>query len=161
MVLYCLDSNVFIESKNGPYGFDIVPGFWEWIDRMVQNGQVYSTVTVYDELTEGNDELAEWAKARRYSGLFVDHDNRVQSTFQAIANHVATNYERHHSDTFLDGADPWVIAQAHVDNAIVVTREAAVNTYSKKVMIPNVCNVFDVECIDTFAMLRNTGASFR
>jgi hypothetical protein len=161
MPLYCLDSNVFIESKNGPYAFDIVPGFWEWIDRMVQDGQIYSTVTVYDELTDGNDELAQWARDRRDTGLFVDHDNRAQSAFQTIANYVAKNYERQHSDAFLDGADPWVVAQAQVDKATVVTREAAVNMYSKKVKIPNICRVFGIDCIDTFAMLRKCGASFR
>jgi len=161
MALYCLDTNVFIESKNGPYGFDIVPGFWEWIDRMVQAGYVYSTVTVYSELTEGNDELAQWARDRRDSGLFVDHDERVQSAFHEIANYINTHYDRHHSEAFLDGADPWVIAQAQTDQATVVTREAVVNTHSRKVKIPNICRVFEVNCIDTFSMLRNAGASFR
>lgn len=161
MAQFCLDSNVFIEAKNGPYGFDIVPGFWEWLDRMVEVGQLYSTVTVYDELTEGDDELAQWAKDRRNTGLFVEHESGAQLEFQRIADHVARNYERQHADPFLAGADPWVIAQALADGATVVTREAAVNIYSKKVKIPNICSAFDVPCIDTFAMLRTAGASFR
>jgi hypothetical protein len=28
---YLLDANVFIEAKNRYYGFEICPGFWEWL----------------------------------------------------------------------------------------------------------------------------------
>jgi hypothetical protein len=128
---------------------------------MVQYGQLYSTITVYDELTNGNDELAQWARDRRDTGLFVTPNQRVQSKFQTIADYVVANYPRQHAEPFLDGADPWVIAQSLADGAQLVTREAAVSIGARKVKIPNICRAFDVPCIDTFAMLRNTGASFR
>lgn len=30
--MYLLDANVFIEAKNRYYGFDLAPGFWDWLD---------------------------------------------------------------------------------------------------------------------------------
>ncbi len=161
MVLYCIDTNVLIEAKNGPYAFDIVPGFWEWLDEMVKSGRLYSTETVYDELTDGNDELAEWVKERRNRGFFISHSEEVQKKFPQIADYIYSTYEPPHAESFLSGADPWVIAQALADNSTVVTREATVSPYSKKVKIPNICNEFGVRCIDTFTMLRESGAQFR
>ena len=38
MQRFCLDSNVFIQAKNGPYGFDIVPAFWEFLDKKAEEG---------------------------------------------------------------------------------------------------------------------------
>lgn len=39
---YLLDTNIFIESKNRYYGFDIAPGFWEWLNRAMTNGDINS-----------------------------------------------------------------------------------------------------------------------
>lgn len=161
MAPFCIDTNVLIEAKNGPYAFDIVPGFWEWLDKMMSSGRIYSTETVYDELTEGNDELAQWVRERRNNGYFVLHSEDVQKKYSQIADYISSTYESHHAASFLSGADPWVIAQALVANSTVVTREATVSPYSKKVKIPNVCNQFGVRCIDTFTMLREAGARFR
>lgn len=47
---YLLDSNIFITAKNFHYGFDICPGFWDWIDGAFEAGQVMSVAAVYDEI---------------------------------------------------------------------------------------------------------------
>jgi hypothetical protein len=161
MARYCIDTNVLIEAKNGPYAFDIVPGFWNWIEDMVRTGVLYSTLTVYQELTEGDDELAKWIRDRKGPPFFIEPSDAVQEAFRDVAQYVNDHFKQAHVETFLSGADPWVIAQARVDATTIVTREAAVNPTSKKVKIPNVSRVFDVRCIDTFAMLREAGASFR
>jgi hypothetical protein len=51
MERFVLDSNVFIEMKNGPYGFEIAPRFWEWIDREGEAGVLYSSSKVYREIS--------------------------------------------------------------------------------------------------------------
>jgi hypothetical protein len=161
MPRYCLDANVLIQAKNGPYGFDIVPGFWDWLEQSAEDGIIYTTRAVYDEIQDGNDELASWVKNRRTSSMFVDPDERVQHAFRDIADFVVTEYPNERSEPFLAGADPWVIAQARVDGSIVVTHEVLVPATSIKVKIPNVCQRFSVQYIDTYRMLRETGASFR
>ena len=62
--MYLLDANIFIQAKNLHYGFDFVPGFWEWLIRENQTGDVASIEKVADELRGGDDELSAWAEAR-------------------------------------------------------------------------------------------------
>ena len=83
MSLYCLDANVFIEAKNGPYAFDILPRFWSWLDEMIAAQTIRSSFMVHRELVEGEDELARWARDRRDSGFFVSPSQEVQSVFGA------------------------------------------------------------------------------
>ena len=61
---YLLDSNVFIQAGNLHYGFDFCPAFWDWLVKANAQGRVLSIVNVLDELAEGEDELAAWAKSR-------------------------------------------------------------------------------------------------
>ena len=62
---YWLDTSALIESKKRWYRFDVVPGFWTFIDVMVQQGTVCCPVSVYDELVgRTDDELAAWAGER-------------------------------------------------------------------------------------------------
>ncbi|MCB0596496.1 MAG: DUF4411 family protein [Lewinellaceae bacterium] len=64
------------------------------------------------------------------------------------------------ANDFLSGADPWVIAQAKVEGAKVITMEKLVGSESKKVKIPNICIEFDVEWLSTYQLLRALGARF-
>ena len=160
METFCLDSNVFIEAKNGPYGFDIIPGFWKWIDDQSEKSILYSTKSVYNELVSGSDELSKWIKERKDSNLFKEPNNEIQNIFTQIANYVVENYASQYSEVFLSGADPWVIAHAKIYESTVVTREKFLSGKPKKIKIPNICQAFDVPYIDTFELLRKTGAQF-
>jgi hypothetical protein len=158
MTRYCLDANIFIQSKNGPYGFDIVPRFWAWIDEMCSQSIVYSSIMVYNELVEGTDQLSVWVKDRR--ARFVEPSQEVQSMLSDIAGYVLSSYEPHQAEAFLGGADPWVIAQGKTDGSTVVTHEALASPSSKKVKIPNVCAHFGVLYVNLYDMMRTLGARF-
>lgn len=162
MIKYCLDSNVYIQSHRQEYAYDIVPGFWNWLDHLVEKQCIFSPSFVYKELTDNkaNDLLSHWVKERKSSGLFLDPDFEVQIRFSEIAEYVTRSYDAKYSEIFLEKADAWVISYAAVHDFIVVTREALVSPDSKKVKIPNVCQVFGVEYVDTYTFLRNTGAQF-
>lgn len=67
--MYLLDANVFIEAKNRYFGFDICPGFWEWLLQRYAAGTVYSVESVRAELLRGNDLLTDWVQALP-SGFF-------------------------------------------------------------------------------------------
>lgn len=60
----------------------------------------------------------------------------------------------------LDKADPWLIAKAAVMNAVIVTHEALDPPNSKKVKIPNICQVFDVSYVTTYQLLKQLEARF-
>lgn len=61
---YLLDANIFIQAKNLYYGFDVCPGFWDWLDDAHADGRVTSIDRIGDELTGAGDELATWARSR-------------------------------------------------------------------------------------------------
>lgn len=161
--MYLLDSNVFIEAKNRYYADDICPGFWEWMDRAADQKTAHSIIQVYDELKGGDDALARWVKARNKNGLFLDvGDESTQIEFRKIADYVSKNaqFTEHAKLSFLNGADPWLIAKAKSAKAIVVTHEQFDSKSKKRIKIPNICKHFLVPYIDTFEMLRELTVSF-
>ena len=158
---YWLDSNVFIEGKKGPYGFDIAPRFWDLLDELTDNGRISCPTRVCGELLEGQDDLAGWAQERRTSGLFVEPDAQVQDAFRQVVAYVMEQYPDNQARRrFLDRADPWVIAHAIANGGTVVSLEGKDPPASQQVKIPNVCDHFSVPSVNTYQMLRDLGVSW-
>lgn len=161
MVDYWLDSNVFIEGKKGPYGFDIAPRFWTMIDELIADNRVACPAMVYRELLDTQDDLADWTQNRRESGLFVQPNTDVQESYRAVVEYVMQHYPDNQARRrFLNRADPWVIAHALTRGGTVVTLEMRAPNNSQQVKIPNVCNQFNVRSINTYDMLRELGVSW-
>ena len=161
MADYWIDSSVFIEGKKGPYAFDIAPRFWTLLDDLIAQDMIACPITVYDELQNVPDELRNWARARRESGLFVDPGIDVQVEFARITEHVRQGYPNNQATRrFLDCADPWVIAHAIAERGTVVSLEERVSRDSQQVRIPNICNQLNTCCINTYEMLRELGVSW-
>jgi hypothetical protein len=76
LIVYLLDTNVFIQAKNLHYGLDFCPAFWEWLIEKNTSKQVFSVEKVGDEIDKGKDELAAWA-ALRGPGFFIKPDAAV------------------------------------------------------------------------------------
>ena len=156
---YYLDSNVFIEANRRYYGLDFCPAFWDWLRAQNAVGKVFSVQAVARELSQGNDELKEWA-AERGEGFFVPPEAHVESKLEQIQSWVSEqNYAPSAIATFLESADHYLISQALADGHHVITREVAENS-KKRVKIPNVCQAFDIRCVSLFDVLRNEKARF-
>jgi len=158
---YCIDSNVLIQAKNGPYDFEFFPTFWLWLDQKFQEGIIFSSSLVCDELLDGNDSLAGWVRERR--SFFCLPNQLVQSHYSHIVDFINNHrdlFSESEITKFLDGADPWVIALAMAEQAIVVTHERFLNGPSRKIKIPNICEQFNIEYIDTYRMLRELRVRF-
>lgn len=160
MQRFWLDASVFIQAKRKYYPFDIVPGFWVVLEQQGKSGTIRSPYEVFYELSEGGDDLSQWARERRDGDFFIEPGDDVQEVFREIADFVNASYSEAAAKYFLEGADAWVIAHAKCDDGTVVTNETIVGPNSFKVKIPNVCREFDVPFVDTFQMLRELGASF-
>jgi predicted nucleic acid-binding protein len=158
MSRFCLDSNVLIQAKNGPYPFEIFPAFWSWLGGQMDSGSVYSSAFVYEELIYYDDALSAWIKARR--DCFVEPDETIQEKYAEVVNRVQqSDCASANIEKFLQGADPWVIAHALVSGDTLVTHEKRAGAGSKKVKIPNVCDEFGgVDCIDTYQLLKRLEA---
>lgn len=150
---YILDANVFIQGRKLHYGFDICPGFWDWLDRATAAGTVRSIEQVGSELEAGTDQLAPWATARR-GALFLPTDAAMLPSLQAVSTWVSVqNYTQAAVATFLQVADYYLVARAHAHGDVVVTHEVA-SPAQRKVPIPNVCIGMGVRFMSPFDMLR-------
>lgn len=158
---YLLDANAYIQAKTLHYRMHVVPGFWDWLDQQFILEQVGSIRSVYEELLASDDALSDWVKQRRDHFLPVD-DEATQTVFAEIAEHVVSHptYSEPFVSTFLDGADPLLVAKAKAIGAQVVTHEARVGAGSKKVKVPNICDEFGVDCFNTFDLLDSLQARF-
>jgi hypothetical protein len=156
---YLLDANIFIEAKNHHYGFDLCPGFWDWLKLSNTNGLVYSIEKVRDELAAGNDELTTWAHRLGSSFFLPVAQGDLDSLRKTAAWAQGARYTAAAVSTFLVGADFYLVAQAHAGSHVVVTREVAANTVNR-IKIPNACRAMGVQFIGLFEVLRREGVRF-
>lgn len=156
---YLLDSNVFIQAKNLHYGFDFCPAFWDWIEERNADGSVFSIERVGDELTAGEDQLAEWAGEHGES-LFLPPDAAMLGSLPRVSTWVSSqNYSPAAVNTFLQVADYYLVARALAHGDVVVTHEVAAESIHK-VKIPSVCIGLGIKCMTPFEMLRKERARF-
>lgn len=158
---YLLDTNTLIQAKNEYYGYDICPGFWDWIDMENDNQRVISIEPVLSELREGDDELTHWANERAHN-LFLPIDPETIEALPSVVNWVNNfDFREAAKRDFLAKADPILIAYAMSHNDMTLaTHEIHVEGERRKVKIPTVCRALGVPCIRTFGMLRNSNAKF-
>jgi hypothetical protein len=90
-MLYCLDTNVYIEAYRRYYAFDIAPGFWDAFADWAAQGIICSPLPVYDEISHSKDKLAEWAKNNQAS-LVVTPDEATVAAYGEIADLVERCY---------------------------------------------------------------------
>lgn len=153
-MLYLLDANVFITAKNTYYPIDRVPEFWEWLIYQGEQGNVKIVQEVYDEIHGGKDDLSLWAKEDEVlNALLLDEDADVNE----VRNVIEQGYANDLTDDEVEkvGRDPFLIAYAmfDIDNRIVVTTEVSATSKQRaNRRIPDVCDDFNVKCIDTFRL---------
>lgn len=158
--MYLLDANIFIDAKNGAYGLDFCPAFWNWLLQSHSRGLLGSINAVKNELLARQDELTHWAREVP-ADFFQQPTSSVIEVLRQITNHVeAKGFPLAEKTRFLTQADPFLIAHAKAGNHVVVTHEKAVPGNSLKIKIPNVCSAFGVNCRSIFDVIRESKARF-
>lgn len=156
---YLIDSNVFMQAKNLHYGMDFCPAFWEWLIMKNKEKVVFSIEKVGDEIKAGADELAAWA-SKLGPEFFLKPDATILPALAKVSAWVTSQgYEPAAVNTFLQGADYYLIAYALAHGYTVVTHEI-ISVSTKRVKIPSVCIGLDVKCITPFNMLSLEKARF-
>jgi len=156
---YLLDANIFIEAKNRHYSFDFCPAFWDWLDLVNQREKVFSIDKVRDELIEGDDELAKWAKARGSEFFLASGSNIARSLSIVSAWAEGSDYSRGAVSQFLQAADYYLVSHAHAYGFDVVTHEVASNSL-KRIKIPDACVSLCLKSMSPYELLREEKARF-
>lgn len=154
--IFVLDANVFIEAARRYYAFDIAPPFWSSLIEYARIGKVLSIDRVKNELEDRKDQLASWVKRYFNHGFYTTDDDYVIIAYGKVMTWVQNQnqfFDAAKAD-FANGADGWLVAYAMVKGYVVVTHEAINPEIKRRVPIPNVCNAFNINYIDTFEMLR-------
>lgn len=164
LVAYCFDANTFIEAKNRYYALDLCPAFWDWLDREAAAGNIICVRSIYDEMANGGDDLANWLRARNQHAWLarIDQEN-TQRAMQAVAAHVQARQPAYRPEAiarFLGSADPWLVSYAAAHGHTVVTHERPEPLATARVKIPDVCDALDVPWTNTFDAIRQLSACF-
>ena len=156
--MYLVDANILIEAKNRYYAFDIAPGFWTWLEHAHEQALACSIEAVGKELRDGNDELADWARA--HDDFFRPIDQNTTKHFPSLTRWVnsrsftpaaITNFASNNADYLL-------VAYALEHQHVVVTHERPQPSSRARVLIPDACVAMGVTYAGTFQMLRQTKA---
>ena len=155
-MLYLLDANVLITANNTYYALERIPEFWDWIIHMGKVGNIKIAKEVYEEITDGNDALAVWAREDEIEGaLLLDEVVNVARVRLVTASGYASDL----TDDELEklGRDPFLIAYGLADlgNRTIVTTEASKPRRIRgNRHMPDVCADFKVPCCNTFDLTR-------
>lgn len=153
MKKYVFDSNIFINlERRQP--IDIFPSLWEKIGELMDQGTIISSQEVYDELLIGSDDLEKWAKNRKK--CFYPSSVPVQQKVRTI---LATYRGLVEGGKKKNSADPFVIALAGIEQCAVVTEEVRTRNL-KSPKIPDICDEYQIECIDFVTFAREQRLSF-
>lgn len=153
-MLFLLDANVLIDANRDYYPIDSVPEFWDWLLFMSDEGKVKIPIEIYEELTNGSDDLAGWLKRPEIKNmLLLDEAAEVELVRQVISNGYATDLD----DTEIEalGRDPFLISYAlnsgEKNNRCIVTTEISKPSRKRaNRRIPDVCNSLTIHCCNSF-----------
>jgi predicted nucleic acid-binding protein len=156
---YCLDANVLIQAWQKYYSPRICPTYWDMLDYLGTQNIIFMPEMVYDEFVRTDDELSEWLKTSQIPIKKIDEQvtKCLKDIYSADPNHkfLVDNTKARSL------ADPWVIAHALREKAVVVTKEEKVTALnSTKIKIPNVCDKMNVTWINDFQLIEELGIKF-
>lgn len=157
--MHLLDANIFITAKNSYYGQDFVPGFWDWLGSEFSSCGLRSVSSVREELLAQEDELSTWARSVP-DDFWLDESDRDVVVLRQVAIWTMTGDPRFRQEArtdFLASADFRLVAQAIAGGHAVVTHEVPQPEGRKKIKIPDVCDVFNVELREPFSLFRELG----
>jgi hypothetical protein len=157
-MLYLLDANVLVTAKNGYYGMDMVPQFWTWLIQMGQEGRLKIPKEIFTEITDGNDDLAEWAKTDEVKGALVLEGEVTPEEVQAVLDLYGEGLDEAELEEI--GEDPFLIAYAQQNLAMrtVVTNETSKPTTQRaNRRVPDICKEANVLCCTPVQLIKSLG----
>ncbi len=162
-MLYLLDANVLIDANRDYYSLQRVPEFWEWLENTGKNDLVKIPLEVYEEIIDGDDELAIWAKQKEIKAALCFQE---EADVSLVSYTIDKGYAYDLTDDEIEeiGRDPFLIAYALKDNpnrCVVTTEVSRPSRKRANRHLPDVCRELGVTCCNTFQFLRALDFSTR
>jgi predicted nucleic acid-binding protein len=156
---YCLDTNVLIQAWQKYYSPRFCPDYWKVLNDLGSQGRIFLPQMVFEEITRTDDDLATWLKKSDIPEYKID-EHVTECLKKIYANNpVHKNLVDNTKQRSL--ADPWVIAHALKEGAILVTKEEKITaTNTTKIKIPNVCDNMGVLWINDFQFVEELNIQF-
>jgi len=166
--LFLLDTNFFIQSHYTSYPLDVAESFWNKVKMLAFKNKIMSIDKVREEIYKKEDKIKSWC-IKNLPGCFF-RDTKKQDIIECYQRLIKwVNSKRsHYTDKAIEefseykNADAWLIAFALRDKNTftIVTYEKSEPQKKAKIKIPDVCNNFDVKCVDVIGMFRQLGETF-
>jgi len=166
-LLYLLDANTLIDAKRDYYPISRVPEFWDWIIYQGQQGKIKIPIEVYEEFSDTKDKdgekdaLATWAEQIEVKESLLFKEDAEQDL---VARITYGGYVANPTDDELKkiGRDPFLLSYALKDignRCIVTTESSKPSRRGANRHIPDVCDDFNIRCINNFQMIREMNFS--
>ena len=155
-MIYLLDANVLIDANRDYYPIEKIPEFWEWLLYSAEKGLIKVPFEVFEELKNGNDGLATWAKNENTKvALVLQEDIDVE----LVRKVVEEGYANDLSDADVEklGNDPFLIAYAlynQNERCVVTTEVSKPRKQGANKHVPNVCDSLDIQWCHSFELYR-------
>lgn len=157
--IYCLDTNVLIQAWQKYYSPKLCPDYWDILNDLGLKKRIFLPESVYDEIIRTDDDLSEWLKGSKIPIRNIDEP--VTKCLQSIYSHNPLHKNLVDNIKSRSLADPWVIAHAIKENAVVVTKEEKVTALnSTRIKIPNVCDNMGIRWINDFELMSELNLRF-
>lgn len=155
-MLYLLDANVLIDANRDYYPIDRVPEFWDWLEHHGAAGTVKMPLEIYEEVKDGNDDLATWIKQPEVTdALRLTEEVDVELVARAVSEGYAADLTD--SDILKLGRDPFLLGYAlgaPATHCIVTTEVSRPSKRGANRKLPDVASDFSIESCNTFELTR-------
>lgn len=156
---YCLDANVLIQAWQKYYNPKFCPDYWNVLIELGKQDKIFIPELVSEEITRTEDDLSKWLKGSKIPIRKISEPVTVCLQKVYTSNPIHLSLVDNTKARSL--ADPWVIAHAMHENAIVVTKEEKVTALnSNKIKIPNVCENMGLRWINDFQLIEELDIKF-
>lgn len=149
---YTIDTSSFNElfDEERRYNRENFPSLWKRVSELFDTGEIISHQEVYEEIQQGPyDDLKKWVAENKY--VFKDYDlPKEGEIIKEIGEKFSTFVEQRKAGP--NHADPWLVAQAKINNLTVITEET-----DRGVQIPVICREFTIPCINLFGLVKTKG----
>jgi len=159
--IYCIDASSIINlfRHHGlsypPYHADIFEGLWRKLEQIIRNGELISHITVFKEVSKRDDEAKKWCQ--KYKNIFRDiNDCQINQIEKIKPKYSKSHWEAETNRKGQEWADPWIIALAICEEAIIISDET--NSPDR---IPYIANHFGIKTLNLMDFFKDIGLKLK